>query len=363
MPATDPLEGPRLRQRVQTELDAVIAHQREVLAELGEPVAQLVDEIADLLAGGKRLRAAFVYWGYRALGGPDSPALVRAAASIEMFQAAALLHDDVMDDSDLRRGRPTAHRSFATRHVSEGWEGGPDRFGQAAAILAGDLCLSWCDEMYAGSGLPVEQLQRARPTFDRMRTQLMAGQFLDVLEAAQGWEQQSHTERIARSRMIIRYKSAQYSVSQPLLIGAVAAGADEATADALGRYGLALGEAFQLRDDLLGVFGDPSETGKPAGDDLREGKRTALIAHGLDLAPVAESGWLLERLGAPDLTAEEVARARRLLTESGAVAATEAMIAEGARLAREALDGIPGLAEQGRQALARLVDVATARTT
>src|SRR5699024_6673675 len=134
------------------------------------------------------------------------------------------------------------------------------------------------------------------------------------------------TERIARSRMIIRYKSAQYSVSQPLLIGAVAAGADEATADALGRYGLALGEAFQLRDDLLGVFGDPSETGKPAGDDLREGKRTALIAHGLDLAPVAESGWLLERLGAPDLTAEEVGRARRLLTESGAVAATEAMI-------------------------------------
>src|SRR5699024_3187552 len=175
-------------------------HQREVLVGLGSPVLPLVDAVAELLSGGKRLRAAFLYWGWRALGGADDDAAVRAASSMEIFQAAALLHDDVMDNSDLRRGRATAHRAFASWHRDQGWSGDPEGVGHAGAILAGNLCLGWTDEMFATSGLPAAALERARPEFDRMRTQLMGGQFLDVLEGARGWGGLSYEERIAQCR-------------------------------------------------------------------------------------------------------------------------------------------------------------------
>src|SRR5690606_21481562 len=233
---------------------------------LGAPMGPLVDAVAELLSGGKRLRAAFFYWGWRGFGHEPSldDAAIRAASSMEVFQAAALLHDDVMDNSDLRRGRPTAHRAFAADHLRQGWNGDPARFGHAAAILAGDLCLNWTDELFTGSGLPAEALLRARPEFDRMRTQPMGGQFLHMLEGARGWADLPYAERVDRSRTVIRYKSAKYSVEQPLLIGARAAGAPEAALASLSRYGTALGEAFQLRDDVLGVYGDPDQTGKPA---------------------------------------------------------------------------------------------------
>jgi geranylgeranyl diphosphate synthase, type I len=357
------VEATRLRELVQAELDEFVAHQRSVLAELGAPMDPLVDAVEWLLQGGKRLRAAFLYWGYRAVGGPHSPALVRAAVSMELFQAAALLHDDVMDDSDLRRGRPTAHRSFATRHTAAGWSGSSERFGQATAILAGDLCLTWSDEMFAGSGLPPEELQRARGTFDAMRTQLMGGQFLDVLESARGWDGLGHAERVRRSRTVIRFKSGKYSVEQPLLIGARAGGADARAQELLSAYGLHLGEAFQLRDDVLGVFGDPAATGKPAGDDLREGKRTVLIAHALDGASAQEAATLVGYLGDHDLSERDVERARDILVANGALERTEAMIAEGARAAAEALDGIPDLTDEGRAALSELITVCTTRTT
>ncbi len=366
MPTTapaDPLAADRLRERVQAVLDADLERQREVLAELGEPMTHLVDAVAGLLSGGKRLRAAFVYWGYRGRGGADSPGLVRMAASMEYFQAAALLHDDVMDDSDLRRGRPTAHRHLATRHTEQGWTGDADRFGQAAAILAGNLCLTWCDELYAESGLPDHELARARATFDTMRTQLMGGQYLDVLEAAVGWEQLRPAERIERCRTVIRYKSAKYSVEQPLLIGASAAGATPEVLQGLSAYGVALGEAFQLRDDVLGVFGDPVATGKPAGDDLREGKRTVLIAHALAVAGPDDAARLTSSLGDPDLDDAGVRACREILSRTGAVEATEAMITAGADTALEALAGTDGLTDAGRAALTDLVEVSTARST
>ncbi|CAN5760980.1 polyprenyl synthetase family protein [soil metagenome] len=363
MPQPHPLDAERLRDRVQAELDDDIAHQRTVLAQLGAPMGPLVDAVAALLAGGKRLRAAFLYWGYRALGGVDSPALVRAASSMELFQAAALLHDDVMDDSDLRRGRPTAHRSFATRHAQAGWAGGSERFGQAAAILAGNLCLNWCDEMFTGSALPPGELARARPTFDAMRTQLMGGQFLDVLVSARDWERLDHAERVEQCRTVIRFKSAKYSVEQPLLIGAYAAGAPDPTVAALSGYGLALGEAFQLRDDVLGVFGDPDATGKPAGDDLREGKRTVLVAHALEHADATDATTLLGALGDRDLDSPAVQACRDILRRSGAVERTEAMITAGAERARAALDGIPDLTDEGRDALTDLIVICTARST
>ena len=358
-----PLDGVDLRPRVQAALDDHLSRQREVLAELGAPMLPLVDSVADLLAGGKRLRAAFLYWGWRALGGADDEAAVRAASSMEIFQAAALLHDDVMDNSDLRRGRATAHRVFASWHRQQRWNGDPERFGHAGAILAGNLCLGWTDEVFATSGLPVPALERARPEFDRMRTQLMGGQFLDVLEGARGWGELSHEERLAQCRTVIRYKSARYSVQQPLLIGALAAGGRSDSIQALATYGEQLGEAFQLRDDVLGVFGDPDETGKPAGDDLREGKHTVLIAHALEHADQAGTELISASLGDPDLDDATVAECRGVLVRSSAVARTEEMISTSARAALRALEQVEELTDEGRAALVDLVSICTDRIT
>ena len=365
MPHAHPLDGVDLHDRVQQALDGHLDRQRALLAELGEPMDPLVDAVAHLLSGGKRLRAAFLYWGWRAPGGEpgDDDAALRASSAMEIFQAAALLHDDVMDNSDLRRGRPTAHRAFAALHRQQGWNGDPDRFGLAGAILAGDLCLNWTDEVFATSGLPAAALARARPELDRMRTQLMGGQFLDVLEGARGWQDLDYPQRIEACRTVIRYKSARYSVQQPLLIGARAAGAAPEALDALARYGDRLGEAFQLRDDVLGVFGDPAETGKPAGDDLREGKHTVLIAHALEHADPSGAELVAASLGDPDLDDDTVTACRTVLLDSGAVDLTEQMITEGAQDALAALDSAPGLTDEGQHALTELVAICTDRAT
>ena len=359
---SSPLDAHDLRSRVQAVVDAEIRTQSAVLAEIGDDLTPLVSAVAALLRGGKRLRAAFLYWGYRAGGGPDGESVVRAATAMELFQAAALLHDDVMDDSDTRRGLPAAHRRLATEHTEHGWTGDGDRFGVAGAILAGDLCLTWTDELFATSGLPTAELERARPVFDRMRTQLMGGQFLDVLESARGWESLTTGERVERARRVIRYKSAKYTVEHPLLIGATAAGVGEAGLAALSAYGLALGEAFQLRDDLLGVFGDPSETGKPAGDDLREGKRTVLVAQALDVAGAADAALFDKLLGLPDLDTPGVEELRAVITASGALDRVEQRITALVADAHAHLDATTGLTPEGREMLATLVDVSTARS-
>lgn len=357
----DPLDAADLRQRVQATLDAELVHQGEVLAELGPDVSDLVSAIATLLQGGKRLRAGFLYWGYRAAGGADSPALVRAASAMEMFQAAALIHDDVMDDSDTRRGQPAAHRAFAAWHTERGWEGAADRFGLAGAILAGNLCLNWTEELYATSGLPVEALARGRGVFDRMRTQLMGGQFLDVVESFRPWADLGVDERVARARRVIAYKSAKYTIEHPLLIGASAGGLGAEALAGLSAYGLDLGTAFQLRDDLLGVFGDPVTTGKPAGDDLREGKRTVLLAYALDGASRDGRVLLGRFVGMPDLSGVEVDALREVIAGSGAVERVEADIATLADAATQSLAQVSGLDEEARAALAQLVSLTTAR--
>ncbi|MGE9808041.1 MULTISPECIES: polyprenyl synthetase family protein [unclassified Janibacter] len=361
---SDPLSAAGLRARVQECIDAELATQGDVLAELGPDVDDLLAAIRTLLSGGKRLRAAFLYWGLRAAGRPDSDGAIRLATSMEFFQAAALLHDDVMDDSDTRRGAPAAHRSLATDHQRRAWTGDADRFGAAGAILAGNLCLTWTDELYATAGLPDADLARGRALFDRMRSQLMAGQFLDVVESVRPWDALDSAERLTRARRVIHYKSAKYSIEHPLLIGALVGGLANEPLAALSRYGLALGEAFQLRDDLLGVFGDPATTGKPAGDDLREGKRTVLVAHTLDGADERGRDLLARRLGSPDLTPQDVADLRQVITDSGAVSAIEAEITALTATAHEALAAAEGdLEPEAAKVLADLVDVTTARAT
>jgi geranylgeranyl diphosphate synthase type I len=231
----------------------------------------------------------------------------------------------------------------------------------AGAILAGNLCLNWTEELYATSGLPQDHLDRARGVFDVMRTQLMGGQFLDVVESARSWDGVSTAERIVRAERVIRYKSAKYTVEHPLLIGATAGGVDPDDLGALSRYGLDLGQAFQLRDDLLGVFGDPAATGKPAGDDLREGKRTVLIAHALEGADAGGRTLLETRLGDPDLDAADVEALRATIAGSGAVDAVEAEISRLAGAARLTLKSTRTLDPASLDVLDRLIDSATAR--
>src|SRR6478752_797906 len=337
----DPVQTPTdldvLRRRVQHAIDGQIAGATQSLAAIGDETAPLVAAVSGLLSGGKGLRAGFLYWGYRAAGGADSDALVRLAASMEFFQGAALLHDDVMDRSDTRRGMPSAHRAVASLHQARGWAGDADRFGEGTAILAGDLCLTWCDELYATCGLPADELARGRQLFDSMRTQLMGGQFLDLLESARGWDGLDLDARIASARKVIRFKSAKYTIEHPLLIGARVGGAPDGALAPLSDYGLALGEAFQLRDDLLGVFGDPEATGKPAGDDLREGKLTVLIA--LALAGTSPSGreTMSALLGRDDLDDEGVQALRGVIRGSGAVDRVEDLISDRVAEARSAL--------------------------
>ncbi|MDQ2758687.1 MAG: polyprenyl synthetase family protein [Actinomycetota bacterium] len=344
----------------------LITQQRSVLAPVGADLDELVEAVERLLSGGKRLRAGFLYWGYRLAGEPDSEALVRLATAMEVFQAAALLHDDVMDGSDTRRGMPSAHRTFAGFHAERGWAGVGERFGEAAAILAGDLCLQWTDELFATSGLPTEHLARARRTFDTMRTQLMGGQYLDLLESARGWDGLDSAARFEAVRTVIRYKSAKYTIEHPLLIGASAGGVDDVTFADLSRYGLALGEAFQLRDDLLGVFGDPERTGKPAGDDLREGKRTLLVAHALERSDADQTAIVDKLLGQPDLDAHGVEDLRGVLLATGAVDAVEDTITrltDEARTVLQGLQGRSGLDTEALMVLDDLVTVSTARET
>jgi geranylgeranyl diphosphate synthase type I len=347
-----PLDAEDLRTRVQKTLDDFVGTQVPRLDAISDDLGPFVDAVTTLVSGGKRLRPAFCYWGWRGAGGADDEPAVRAATALELLHACALLHDDVMDGSDLRRGRPSAHRRFEELHRSSGWFGPPERFGTGAAILAGDLCMAWADELFFSSGLPAEALLRAKPVYDAMRTELMAGQYLDLLAQASG------AADPARAMRVLRYKSAKYTVERPLHLGAELAGAPPDLVAAYTAYGVPLGEAFQLRDDLLGVFGDPAVTGKPAGDDLREGKRTVLVDLTLASAGRADAEALRSRLGDPTLDDDAVAEVRALMVRSGAVERVEDLIGDLTTQALRALDD----SRVGDAARGVLADLAVAAT-
>ena len=353
------LDSEGLRSRVQKTLDDELSRHAATVEAVSPEASPMVEYVADLLSGGKRLRPAFAYWGWRGAGGPDCEEIVAAATSVELFQAAALIHDDVMDDSDTRRGMPAVHRRFGQLHRGSDWHGDGERFGMAGAILAGDLCLSWSDELLTRSGLDPVALARGRGVFDRMRTQLMAGQYLDMLEQAQAG---TGEDPVARARAVIRFKSAKYTIEHPLLLGGCLAGADERLLASYSGYGLPLGEAFQLRDDLLGVFGDPVQTGKPAGDDLREGKRTVLVALALQRATPDQAGLVKRLLGDPGLGPGGIDDLREVLVGTGAADRVEALIDEDVALARQALADAE-LTDEARVVLEGLVVAATARAT
>lgn len=344
-----------LRDRIEAALRGFMSDATAELRAIGSDLIPVAEAASDfVLDGGKRLRPSFCYWGALAAGGEDSEALVHAAASLELLQACALVHDDVIDHSDTRRGRPAVHRRFADLHRSSGWSGDPDDFGAAAAILLGDVLLAWSETMLATSGLHDGALRRVRPVSSAMRTEVMAGQYLDVVEQAR------RATTVDRALRVARLKSAKYTVERPLHLGAAIGKADPDVVTAYSAFGLPLGEAFQLRDDLLGVFGDPGVTGKPAGDDLREGKQTVLVALTIQRAKPADGDLLRDLLGRCDLTDDDVARARAVITGCGAQSEVEAMITARLHDAIAALGTVP-LERTAREELVTLANAASYR--
>ena len=359
--AAGPLDAEGLRVRVDRALAGLLDRELAALGFLGDDAAPVVASLSQfVLEAGKRLRPAFVYWGYRGAGGrPDGPAAeatIRAACSVELLHACALIHDDIMDGSDVRRGRPAVHVGFADLHRGHAWRGDPAAFGEGAAVLMGDLAFTWADVALAEAGLPEGRLAAALRVFNRLRSELMGGQYLDLLEASRG----SPSEPAVRRVLV--YKSGKYSIERPLHLGhAIAAGAPP-LADAYSAYGLPLGEAFQLRDDVLGVFGAPEVTGKPAGDDLREGKETYLVLLTRRLAGDGGRQLLERSLGDHKLAEEGVAELRRVIAACGALAETEARIDRLLAEAKAAIGAAGGIDETARAALLALADHVTDRS-
>jgi geranylgeranyl diphosphate synthase type I len=349
-----------VRDAVKEELRLYLQDQRTYLTNIASEMVPVCDALEDyLLEGGKRLRPLFAYAGYMAAGLTPGKAEIRAMASLELLQACALIHDDLMDGSDTRRGKPAIHRHFENLHRQGAMAGAAEQFGEAAAVLLGDLALVWSDQMLHNSGISQKSLSAALHIHDEMRIELMAGQYLDVREAGE----REHS--VERSLRIARYKSGKYTIERPLHLGAVMARPDalenSELLKVLSAYGLPLGEAFQLRDDLLGIFGVPETTGKPAGDDLREGKRTVLIAMALEKAQGAARAELESNLGNPALSPEKIDSLRTLIIETGAVADVEKLID---RLAQESQSAASNAAihDQARPFLLALAETAIRRS-
>ena len=351
--ATRPDDAERVLDALRQHLDG----RRDVVAGVDDRVGRLAGLLSDFVTdGGKRMRPRFALAGWTAAvqdTGQIPDEVITACAALELIQACALVHDDTVDASDTRRGRPTVHRSAEALHVKAGWKGDAERYGTSQAILLGDLALTWADEMFVTSGVSPEALSRALVPWYAMKTEVLSGQMLDVLAEAS-----SATDEATPAK-VNRFKTAAYTVERPLHIGAALADAGPETVTALREFGVAVGQAFQLRDDLLGVFGDPEVTGKPSGDDLREGKRTLLLARAMTLAPQDDVDFLLGVIGA-EVDAAELDRARTILVDSGAVISIEAEIDALTSRALQAIE-TDAITDQGRDTLRDLAAAATRR--
>jgi geranylgeranyl diphosphate synthase type I len=312
-------------------------------------MADMIDDLRRFVsAGGKRLRPAFVHCGFLAAGGDASASAIRVASAMELLHSFALLHDDVMDGSTRRRGRASYHEHAASSHRDGRWRGESRRFGEGLAILVGDLAFVYADRML-GHDHP-----EARALWDEMRIELTMGQYLDVVGSARG------DRDVGRAQLVALYKSGRYTVERPLQLGAAIAGRYHELGDHFRGFGAPVGEAFQLRDDLLGALGDEGVTGKPVGDDLREGKPTMLLACAHTIGGRRQRE-LFERVGHPDLTAQDIAAIQHALVESGAVSMIESAIADKMHAAHAALEVAP-IPDDARALLSDLADLLAWRT-
>ena len=320
---------------VSAQLEAFLAEKAAEFEAISPDATAIGEALIEFTRGGKRIRPVLLWWGFQLAGGDVRPTtgtaadvtagLAQAAGSLELLHAAALIHDDVIDNSDTRRGRPALHRQFEARHQRSGFHGDGASFGVSASIVIGDICLALSEELFERSQEALGGSRPARELRGTVRRDVMVGQYLDVLAEVIPLDD----DRIAdRAWEVLSFKSAKYSVEQPLLLGAALTGADEDLLAEISGFGLPLGQAFQLRDDVLGIAGDPQATGKPAGDDIREGKRTVLIAETAARISADQLEVLASRLGVPDLTDAEVTECVDMITDSGGLAAVESFIAD-----------------------------------
>lgn len=357
------LSSTQVQDAVAVQLDGFLDLVRSESEEYGPDAKMFLDSAAATLQGGKRLRARFCHAGWRSVARFADRSATEAAplwdlcAALEIFQSAALVHDDLIDNSDTRRGRPAAHRALEQQHRFLTWSGDAEEFGRASAILLGDLLVAWSDDLLELALSEHPQARYVRREYARMRRDVTTGQFLDIAEES-AWRVNPTGEHADRALRIASLKSARYSIEQPLLLGAILAGADDAQQGALRRFGRPIGMAFQLRDDVLGVFGDESTTGKPAGDDLREGKRTVLIAFTRERLDESARRVLDELLGDPELMPAQVSALQATIVETGALARVEELIAAYAKEADRALSG----ARLDNASVGELRDLARAAT-
>jgi len=345
-----------IRNSINQELLNFVAGENKYLNEIGSelaPVATAMERF--LLDSGKRLRPLFAYIGFLGTGSKPNAEILRACAALELVHVCALMHDDVMDASDTRRGAPSIHKAFEALHGEEKLSGSAEQFGISAAILLGDLALVWSAKMLHQSGINGETLIRALAMYDEMRVELMAGQYLDI------YEQALASESVERSLKVARYKSGKYTIERPLHFGAALGGANIELMSTFSDYGLPLGEAFQLRDDVLGIFGNPDETGKPAGDDLREGKRTVLLAKTMELADANSKATVKGALGNQNLALSDVMQVRNIIINCGALAEVEDLISSLTSNAQSALE-YGEIEPLAKAALEQLLTIVTQRT-
>lgn len=334
-----------LVRRVDEILGAFLQAEVEGAAAIAAEARPLAEAVRDsVLQGGKRIRPVLCYLGWSAVRDGDAEPVLRAAASLELVHAFALMHDDILDASDLRRGRLTVHKQFEEVHARNGWRGSSADYGVGAGLLGGDLLLSYADRLFSTSGVAPGALLRARSMFDELRSEMILGQYLEFHVQAIGATDPNLALRVLHA------KSGHYTVQKPLLLGAMLGSAGDDVATAFAEYGEAAGEAFQLRDDMLGVFGDPAVTGKPTGDDLREGKRTVLVAEAAARGDDAELRLLLDSLGDRTMSSATLDSLRQLFVDTGAVEQVERRIADATQRAAAALDGLP-IDEDVRRAL------------
>lgn len=333
---SQPPQSPLTYEDVQSRVDAAVAEflrdRRQQLSEISPQLDVVTDSLSLFMESGKRVRPIFCWWAWRGCGGEDSDPALKAAASLEFIQACALIHDDMMDKSDTRRGQPAVHRRFEQLHDDSNWFGSASAFGEASAILIGDLALTWADQAYYESGLEPGALERGKPIYDNMRTEVVAGQYLDVLQQAKRSHDRDEILKVAQ------FKTAKYTIERPLHLGAAWAEAPSATIAALSGFGMPLGVAFQVRDDIMGVFGDPDQTGKPAGDDVREGKYTFLIDYAYAADNQATTQVLDHALGNPKLTQADIDQVRQAILDTGALATAERFVDDKLNEALDALD-------------------------
>lgn len=308
-------------------------------ADYGPESVLFFDAARDALSGGKRLRARFCHAGWQAANtapAADLNPLWGLCAALEIFQSAALVHDDLIDNSDTRRGRAAPHRALEAAHRAAGWHGDAEAFGRSAAVLLGDLLVAWSDDLLEDALREHPHALATRAEYARMRRDVTVGQMLDITEES-AWSVSPPADLLERALRVASLKSARYSVMEPLVLGATLAGADDSLLASLRAFGHPVGMAFQLRDDLLGVFGDPDVTGKPAGDDLREGKRTALIALAREQLSDDRRAELDAALGDRGLSPAAVGALQELIQDTGATERIERMISDCTEEAERAL--------------------------